>query len=147
MGAAGGRALACGEGALEVVLGVGSFARRRVGGDAMRLEASSVRSLREEMREQLAVARRQRDEARSYWEREEVRTHLDFVCSLLDVLGWEDREPERDLEVEEITDVLLRQLPVERELARFHDEVQREQAATTVELMEGLLAVLGVSSA
>lgn len=110
------------------------------------IPAEGVRGLRSGIRGRLAVAQQQVEDAGSHGERAEGRAHLTFVRDLLDVLGWEDREPEVDVPVEPVRAVLRKHLAKERELADTHDEDQRERAEVMVQAIEHMLRELDDAS-
>jgi hypothetical protein len=110
------------------------------------IPAAGVRELRNDMLDDLAVARARVKDANTPGEIDEARSHLNFVCDLLDALGWEDREPEQDIPVEGIRVVLRHHLEVERELADTHNEDQRARAETMIVVIERLLHAIAPPS-
>lgn len=106
------------------------------------IPASSVRQLRHDMLDSLADARRQVHEARSHEDIDAGRSHLNWVCDMLDGLGWDDREPEVDAPVEPIREALRSHIERERPQMESHDADRREGARVYVKMCENLLAAI-----
>jgi hypothetical protein len=103
------------------------------------IPAEGVRGFRAGMLDSLADARRQVHDAKGHDELDAGRSHLNFVCDMLDALGWDDREPEVGVPVEPVRDAL--RAHIERERAR-HDAERSEEARIYVKMLENLLAAI-----
>ena len=80
------------------------------------IPAAEVRRFRDLMRESLAEARKQIHDAENHDKLAIGRSHLNFVCDMLDALGWDDLDPEVDAPVEGIRKALRGHIVREREL-------------------------------
>jgi CHAD domain-containing protein len=106
------------------------------------IPAGSVRQFRRDMLDSLADARRQVHEAQTHEGLDAGRSHLDWVCDMLDGLGWEDKEPEVDVPVDPIREALRRYIERSRPRMESHDAEQREDARVYVKMCENLLAAI-----
>lgn len=105
------------------------------------LPASEIRQFRDTMRESLAEARQQIHDAANPDQLAIGRSHLNFVCDILDALGWDDVDPEVDVPVEGIRVALRGHIARERELTD-HDAYNVEAGRLYVHMMERLLEAI-----